>query len=63
MGQIGSFSFLHYFDTYSSLKYGEIDFVGILVLLAVILICFTASIFYFEYPNIYMYLKINNANS
>jgi len=49
---IGYFSFLHYFDTYNVLQFGEIDFVGVFVLIGVTIICLIASMFYFEYRDI-----------
>ena len=49
---IGSFSFLHYFDTYNVLQFGEIDIVGISVLIGVTIICLVVSMFYFEYRDI-----------
>ena len=49
---IGSLSFLNYFDTYTVLQFGEIDFVGISVLIGVTVICLVASMIYFEYRDI-----------
>ena len=49
---IGSFSFLNYFDSYTVLRFGEIDIVGIFVLIAVTIICLAASMIYFEYRDI-----------
>ena len=49
---IGSFSFLNYFDSYTVLKFGEIDIVGISVLIAVTIVCLAASMIYFEYRDI-----------
>ena len=49
---IGSFSFLHYFDTYTILKFGEVDIVGISVFIIVTIICLVTSMIYFEYRDI-----------
>ncbi len=49
---LGYFSFLHYFDTYNVLQFGEIDFVGISVLIGVTVICLVVSMIYFEYRDI-----------
>jgi ABC-2 type transport system permease protein len=49
---IGSFSFPHYFDTYSVLQFGEIDVVGVFVFIVITVICLAASMVYFEYRDI-----------
>jgi ABC-2 type transport system permease protein len=49
---LGSFSFLYYFDTYNVLNFGEIDVLGISVLIAFTIICLAASMIYFEYRDI-----------
>ena len=49
---MGSFSFLHYFDTYAVLKFGEIDVAGIFVFIAVTIVCLVAAMIYFEYRDI-----------
>ena len=45
---MGSFSFLHYFDTFNVLKYGEVDGAGIIVFIAVTLVCLVLAMVYFE---------------
>lgn len=49
---IGYFSFLHYFDTYNVLQFGEIDFIGVFVLVVVTIVCLIVSMLYFEYRDI-----------
>jgi ABC-2 type transport system permease protein len=49
---LGSLSFLHYFDTYNVLQFGEIDLVGISILIAVTIVCLVSSMIYFEYRDI-----------
>jgi len=45
---MGSFSFLHYFDTYNVLMFGEVDVAGIFVFIAVTIVCLVISMIYFE---------------
>ena len=45
---MGLFSFSHYFDTFDVLKYGEVDGAGILVFVAVTLVCLILAMVYFE---------------
>jgi ABC-2 type transport system permease protein len=45
---MGSFSFLHYFDTYTVLKFGEIDVGGIFVFIVFTFVCLVAAMIYFE---------------
>ena len=45
---LGFFSFLHYFDTYTVLESGTIDGIGLLVFIAVTVLCLTAAMLYFE---------------
>jgi ABC-2 type transport system permease protein len=45
---LGYFSFLHYFDTYTVLKSGAIDGIGLLVFIAVTVLCLTSAMLYFE---------------
>jgi ABC-2 type transport system permease protein len=49
---LGSFSFSHYFDTYTVLEFGEVDFLGIFVFILVTIICLVSSMIYFEYRDI-----------
>ena len=49
---IGFFSFLHYFDTFKVLKFGEVDVIGIFVFIVFTLVCLIAAMIYFEYRDI-----------
>ncbi len=49
---IGSLSFLHYFDTFNVLKYGEVDGAGILVFIGVTVVCLLGAMIYFEKKDI-----------
>ena len=49
---MGSFSFLHYFDTFKVLKFGEVDVAGIFVFITVTIVCLVAAMIYFEYRDI-----------
>lgn len=45
---IGLFSFLHYFDTFNVLQFGEIDAVGLAVFIGVTIVCLLGAMIYFE---------------
>ncbi|KYK24740.1 hypothetical protein AYK25_01550 [Thermoplasmatales archaeon SM1-50] len=45
---LGFFSFLHYFDTFNVLEFGEIDGAGLVVFISVTVICLIGAIVYFE---------------
>jgi ABC-2 type transport system permease protein len=49
---LGYFSFLHYFDSYTVLQFGEIDVVGVLVFIVFIFVCLVAAMFYFDHRDI-----------
>ncbi len=45
---LGFLSFLHYFDTFTVLQFGEVDGVGLVVLIGVTVVCLITAMFYFE---------------
>ena len=45
---IGYLSFIHYFDTYNVLKFGEVDGGGVLVFVIFTILCLILAMFYFE---------------
>lgn len=45
---LGYFSFLHYFDTFNVLEFGEIDGVGLAVFFGVTISCLIGAMLYFE---------------
>lgn len=45
---LGLLSFLHYFDTFTVLEFGEIDGVGLVVFMGVTVVCLIAAMLYFE---------------
>ncbi len=49
---IGKFSLTHYYKPYDALKFGEVDVSGVLVLIAVAVVCVAASLIYFEHKDI-----------
>lgn len=49
---IGYASLNRYFNPYDALKFGEVDISGVLVLIAVTIVCLAASLIYFEHKDI-----------
>ena len=49
---LGYASIIHYVDLYDSLKYGKVDVSGVFVLIAVIVVCLTIAMIYFEHKDI-----------
>ena len=49
---IGYFSLNHYFNPYDALKFGNVDVSGVLVLIAIAVVCLAASLIYFEHKDI-----------
>jgi ABC-2 type transport system permease protein len=49
---IGIISITHYFDPYDTLKFGEVDFVGVVVLLIVAMWAMIIAMIYFEHKDI-----------
>jgi ABC-2 type transport system permease protein len=49
---LGSFSIFTYFDSYNILKFGEIDVRGLWIFIAIIAICLTVSLIYFEHKDL-----------
>ena len=49
---IGSFTIFHYFDTFNVLKSGDVDVAGVFVFIALITVCLTLSLIYFEHKDI-----------
>ena len=45
---IGLFSFLHYFDTFDVLNFGNVDGTGIVVFIGVTVVCLIGAMIYFE---------------
>lgn len=49
---LGSFSIFHYFDTFNVLKLGDVNVAGVFVFIALITVCLTLSLIYFEHKDI-----------
>jgi ABC-2 type transport system permease protein len=49
---MGYVSLNHYFNPYDALKFGEVELSGVLVLIAVAVVCLAASLIYFEHKDI-----------
>jgi len=47
-----SFTIFHYFDTFDVLKFGNVNVAGIFVFIAIIIVCLTVSLIYFEHKDI-----------
>lgn len=45
---LGFFSFLHYFDTFNVLEFGEVDGSGVVVFIGVTVVCLIGAMVYFE---------------
>ena len=49
---LGAISLTHYYNPYDILKEGNVDAVGVIVLVVVIIECLLAAMFYFDRRNI-----------